>query len=160
MILRLLLTAVLFIFTGCSSMGLQSDTIAVVTKEYGQCIANTQAAPSFNKKKVTFRCEKERVLLGKLYKKDGVEYIDSALLIKKNGKYLVRDRTSAQFVRGLHSVCQLKPIQGEGDQKIKRYYFDVKVKECRPFEWHGDGGFVPFKNLDECQQFCNYRYQG
>ena len=160
MMFRLLFSACLLILTGCSSMGLQSDTIAVVTKEHGQCIANTKAAPSFNKKKVTFRCEKERVLLGKLYKKDGVEYIDSARLMEKNGKHVIRERKPAQFVRGLHSVCQLKPIQGEGDKKIKRFYFDMKLKECKPFEWHGDGGFVPFKNVDECEQYCRYQYGG
>lgn len=160
MMLRLLLIAGLFILSGCSSMGLNRDSVAVVTKEYGQCIVNTKAAPSFNKKKVTFRCEKDRVLLGELYEKDGVKYIDSARLSKKDGKYVIKDRKSVQFVRGLHSVCQLKPMQGEGDKKIKRFYFDMKLKECRPFNWNGKGGFVPFKNLDECEQYCTYQYGG
>ncbi len=156
MMLRLLLIAALFILSGCSSMGLNRDSVAVVTKEYGQCILNTKAAPSFNKKKVTFRCEKERVLLGELYEKDGVEYIDSAVLQKKDDKYVIRDKKSAEFVRGLHSVCQLKPMRGEGDKEIKRFYFDMKLKECRPFNWSGRGGFVPFKNVDECEQHCKY----
>ncbi|MEE8588723.1 MAG: BPTI/Kunitz-type proteinase inhibitor domain-containing protein [Sulfurimonadaceae bacterium] len=160
MMIRILLIAGLFILSGCSSMGLNRDSVAVVTKEYGQCIANTKAAPSFNKKKVTFRCEKDRVLLGGLYEKDGVEYIDSARLSKKDGKYVIKDRKSVQFVRGLHSVCQLKPMQGEGDKKIKRFYFDMKLKECRPFNWNGKGGFVPFKNVDECEQYCKYQYGG
>ncbi|MEN8147773.1 MAG: BPTI/Kunitz domain-containing protein [Campylobacterota bacterium] len=156
MMLRLLLIAALFILSSCSSMGLSSDSVAVVTKEYGQCIANTKAAPSFNKKKVTFRCENDRVLLGELYEKDGVEYIDSAVLQKKNGKYVIRDRESVEFVRGLHSICQIKPTRGEGDKEIKRFYFDMKLKECRPFNWSGRGGFVPFKNVDECEQYCKY----
>jgi len=156
MMLRLLLIAGLFILTGCSSMGLNRDSVAVVTKEYGQCILNTKAAPSFNKKKVTFRCEKERVLLGELYEKDVVEYIDIAVLQKKDDKYVIRDKKSAEFVRGLHSVCQLEPMRGEGDKEIRRFYFDMKLKECRPFNWSGRGGFVPFKNVDECEQHCKY----
>ena len=156
MMLRQLLIAALFVLSGCSSMGLNRDSVAVVTKEYGQCILNTKAAPSFNKKKVTFRCEKERVLLGELYEKDGVEYIDSAVLQKKDDKYVISDKKSAEFVRGLHSVCQIKPMRGEGDKEIKRFYFDMKLKACRPFNWSGRGGFVPFKNVDECEQHCKY----
>ena len=160
MIVRIVLIASLFILSGCSSMGLNRDSVAVVTKEYGQCIANTKAAPSFSSKKVTFRCAKDRVLLGELYEKEGVAYIDSARLSKKDGKYIIKDKKSVAFVRGLHSVCQLTPIQGEGDKKIKRFYFDMKRKECRPFEWSGKGGFVPFKNVDACEQFCKYQYGG
>ena len=160
MIIRILLTALLLILSGCSSMGLSRDSVAVVTKEYGQCIANTKAAPSFNNKKVTFRCEKDRVLLGELYEKDGVEYIDSARLSKKDGKYVIKDKKSVVFVRGLHSVCQLRPIQGDGDKEIKRFYFDIKLKECRPFNWNGKGGFVPFKNVDECEMYCRHKYGG
>jgi hypothetical protein len=156
MMIRLLLTAALFILNGCSSMGLNRDSVGVVTKEYGQCIVNVKATPVFTKKKVTFRCEKNRVLLGDLYKKEGIDYIDSALLFKKDGKYSIKKRQRVQFVQGLHSVCQIKPMQGEGDKKIKRFYFDMKLKECRPFYWSGKGGFVPFKNVDECEQYCKY----
>ncbi len=141
-------------------MGLSPDAVAVVTQEYGQCLANTQDAPRFHKKRVSFRCSDDRVLLGTVYEKDGVEYIDSGHLVKKEGKYLLQARQRAHFVRGLHSVCQLKPLQGEGDKAIKRYYFDVRIKKCRPFIWHGEGGFVPFENLDACEQYCNYQYQG
>ena len=160
MIYRIVIVALMLFVNGCSTMGLNPDSVAVVTQEYGQCLANTKEAPSFNKKRVTFRCEGERVLLGTIYEKEGDEYIDSGVLTKKNGKYLLKDKKSVRFIRGLHSVCQLKPMQGEGGKKIKRYYFDVKVKKCRPFIWHGDGGFVPFDNLDACEQYCNYKYQG
>lgn len=160
MIYRTVLILFMLLASGCSTMGLNPDSIAVVTKEYGQCLANTQEAPQFHKKRVTFRCEGERVLLGTVYEKEGDEYIDSGLLSQKNGKYVLKDKKSARFIRGMHSVCQLKPMQGEGSKKIKRYYFDVKVKKCRPFIWHGDGGFVPFESLDACEQYCNYQYQG
>ncbi len=155
MIFRTLLTVSIIVFTGCSTMGLKSDSVGVETKEFGQCIANTKEGPRFNKKKVTFYCADNRVLLGDVYEKEGVEYIDSAILSKRDGKYVVTDKKRVRFVRGFHSVCQLQPIQGEGDKKIKRFYFDQKLKECRPFEWNGKGGFVPFKNVDECEQYCH-----
>jgi len=141
-------------------MGFNRDSVAVVTDKFGQCLANTGDAPSFNKKKVTFRCQNSRVLLGVPFDKDGDEYIDSAVLSKKEGRYVIKNKQRVLFKRAFHSVCQLKPMQGKGSAKTKRFYFDIKTKECRPFIWHGDGGFVPFENLDACQQFCNYKYQG
>lgn len=154
MILRTLLTAAVFLFSGCAQMGIDDDSVGVVTTEYGQCIVNMDALPSFNKKKVTFRCEEKRVLLGGMYKKEGVEYIDSALLLERDGKYVIKDKKRVHFVRGLHSICEFQPVQGKGNKKIRRVYFDQQLKECRPYEWHGDGGFVPFKNIDECEQNC------
>lgn len=154
MIVRIVLTAGPLIFSGCSTMGLNSDSIGIVTKEYGQCIVNTKAAPSFNKKRVSFICQDGRVLLGASYEKDGEEVIDSALLQKKDNKYVIKDKSEATVVRGLHSVCQLQPLVGDGDESLKRYYFDRKLKECRPFNWSGKGGFVPFKSLDACEQYC------
>lgn len=160
MIVRSVLAGLALLLGGCSTMSITPDSFAVVTKEYGQCITNTKAAPSFNNKKVTFRCENNHVLLGSNYEVKGVEYIDSAILSKREGRYTIRDREPVELVRVLHSVCQTRPVAGEGDKKIKRYYFDMKLKECRPFEWSGKGGFVPFKSLDQCEQYCNYKYQG
>jgi len=160
MMIRSLLTATILVFGGCAAVGLSSDSIGVVTEEYGQCIVNMQDAPSFNKKKVTFRCENDRVLLGDTYEKEGVEYIDSAILFQKEGQYAIKDRRPVRFVRGLHTLCEIEPVAGDGDQKIRRFYFDMKLKECRPFDWSGKGGLVPFKNRDECEQYCYYRYQG
>ena len=160
MIYRALLLCSILFLSGCSTMGLSPDAVAVVTEEYGQCLANTQEAPRFGKKKVTFRCEGDRVLLGSVYEKEGKSYIESGLLYEKGGKWRLKERQPAHFVRGMHSVCQLRPLQGTGDKEIKRYYFDIKLKKCRPFIWHGDSGFVPFENLDACEQYCNYQYQG
>lgn len=155
MILRTLLALSVLLFSACSTMGLYSDSVGAETKEYGQCIANTKNGPRFNKKRVTFYCADQRVLLGNVYEEEGEEYIDSAILSEHKGKYVITDKQRVHFVRGFHSVCQLQPIQGDGDQKIKRFYFDQKLKECRPFEWNGKGGFVPFKNVDECEQYCH-----
>ena len=160
MILRTLSLSLLLFVTGCSTMGLNSDSVAVVTQEYGQCLANTGDVPRFNKKSVTFRCADGRVLLGSTYEKEGSTYIDSGVLYKQDGKYRLKEKKAVRFKRGLHSVCQLKPMQGSGDLKIKRFYFDVEHKKCRPFIWHGEGGFVPFKNRDACEQYCYYQYQG
>ncbi len=160
MIRTTLTAAALFLFSGCSAVGLSSDSVGVVTEEYGQCLANTKSSPTFNKKKVTFLCQGDRVLLGGAYTDDGKKVIDSGLFVKKGKKYVIRDKSKATVIRGLHSVCQLKPMQGEGDKQIKRFYFDMKLKECRPFNWSGQGGFVPFKNVDECEQYCRDKYGG
>jgi len=160
MIRHALLLSLLLLLGGCSTMGFDPNSIAVVTEEYGQCLANTGDAPKFGKKRVTFKCQNSRVLLGIVYEKEGDDYIDSAILLKKDGKYSIKDKKPVLFRRALHSVCQIKPMQGTGDERIKRYFFDISTKKCRPFIWHGDGGFVPFENLDACQQYCNYQYQG
>jgi len=157
---HLLWMPLLLLLSGCSIMGFNPDSVAVITDDYGQCLANTGDAPKFGKKRVTFRCQDDRVLLGVPYEKEGDDYIDSAILMKKEGKYSIRDKKPVLYKRALHSVCQLKPMQGEGNEQIKRYYFDVSTKKCRPFIWHGEGGFVPFENLDACEQYCNYQYQG
>ena len=159
--MRYLLAApLLVLLSGCSTMGFNPDSVAVITDTYGQCIANTGDAPKFGKKRVTFRCENDRVLLGVPYELEGERYMDSAILLKKDGKYSIKKREAVLYKRALHSVCQLKPMQGRGDEKIKRYYFDIDIKKCRPFIWQGEGGFVPFENLDACEQYCNYQYQG
>ena len=155
-----LLLSLLLLLSGCSTMGFDPNSVAVVTEEYGQCLANTGDAPKFGKKRVTFKCQNSRVMLGVVYEKEGDEYIDSATLLKKDGKYSIKDKKPVLFRRALHSVCQLKPMQGTGNERIKRYFFDISTKKCRPFIWNGDGGFVPFENLDACQQYCNYQYQG
>lgn len=160
MIYKVLLTVFLFLLGGCSSMGLNSDAVGVMTAEYGQCIHNTKETPRFKKKRVTFRCADDRVLLGSAYERKGDWYIDSGILVENNGKFKLKNKKRVEFKYGIDSICNLKPMQGKGDRTIKRYYFETKTKECRPFIWHGDGGFVPFKNMDACEQFCNYKYQG
>ena len=154
------LTLTLLLISGCSTMGVDKDSIAVVTKEYGQCLANTKTLPKYKKREVSFRCQDNFVLLGSVYTKKGNDYIRSARLIEKEGMYTFKKRKSAHVVKGLHSICQLQPIQGKGDLSIRRYYFDIPTKACKPFLWKGDGGFVPFKNQDACEQYCGYRYQG
>ncbi len=136
-------------------MGINMDSVGVVTEEYGQCIANSTVTASFDRKRVSFICQESRVLLGQPYEVDGSEVIDSAILLKKGEKYYIKEKRPATVVRGLHSVCQVKPLKGNGELSIKRYYFDEKLKQCRPFEWSGKGGLVPFKSMDECEQICN-----
>ncbi len=155
MMIRIWAAAGLLLLTGCSNMGLAPESVFVMTKEYGQCVVNTKAMPGFKQKKVTYVCQDDRVLLGEVYTQEGTEYIDSALLQQKNRKYFIKERSRATVLRGLHSVCQLQPLKGDGDKSLKRYYFDIQRKECRPFTWSGKGGFVPFKNVDACEQYCN-----
>ena len=151
-----LISVMAMFITGCaSSVGLSSDSIGVITKEYGQCLANTKNGPVFNKERVSFYCQDDRVLLGDGYEKKSEVYFVSGLIVNDGGKKKLKDKKLVQVLKGLHSVCQLQPIQGHGDKKIRRFYFDMKLKECRPFIWNGEGGFVPFKNADACDAFCH-----
>ena len=160
MIYKTLLLGPLLFLSGCTSMGLNSDAVGVATIEYGQCLHNMKEAPRFKKKSVSFRCENDRVLLGTAYERKGKWYIDSGILVENDGKFKLKDRKRAGFKHGIDSICHLEPMQGKGNKEIRRFYFDMSTKECRPFIWHGDGGFVPFKSLDACEQYCNYQYQG
>jgi len=147
----------LLLLGGCTALDVTSDSIGVVTKEYGQCVANTKEdSPRFNRKEITFICQKNRVLLGWPYEKEGQNYIDSAVVHQKEGRYFITDKQPVSVVEGLHTVCQLKPERGEGNETIRAYYFDMRLKACRPFIWSGKGGLVPFKSMDACEQYCEH----
>ena len=154
MIYTAILALVSLLITGCASVGLSSDSVAVVTEDHGQCLASTKNGPKFHKKSVTFICQDRWVLLGEPYEKEGERYFKSGKLVKNKTREHIVEQKDVRFIKALNSVCQLQPIQGEGDQKIRRYYFDMSLKTCRPFIWHGKGGFVPFKNADECTAYC------
>ena len=156
----ILLTFTVLLISGCSTNAITPETLAVMTEEEGQCIAMGNEAPSFNKKKVRFRCENGRVLLGGLNKVDDRLYIQSANITKKQGTYKIDTKKDVEYIRSLESICEIKPFVGSGDKKIRRYYFDLSIKSCRVFEWSGKGGFVPFESLDECEQRCLFKYQG
>lgn len=150
-----------FLLVGCSSMKVNKDSIGVITEEFGQCIFNTKKMPTFHKREVTFICANNRVLLGDAYTKKGITYMRSVRMIKQDdGSYLFKNKKRVHVKRGLHSICQLKPFQGQGDKSIRGYYFDIYHKTCKPFIWKGEGGFVPFNTIDACEQYCNYKYQG
>ena len=159
--MRFILLALMgLLISGCSTNSISPDSLAVVTEEEGQCIAMAQDTPSFNHKKVRFRCENGRVLLGGLTKVDDKLYIQSAKISKKEGVYKIHAKKDVAYLRSLDTICEIKPFVGSGEQKIRRYYFDISIKACRVFEWSGKGGFVPFESLDECEQRCAYKYQG
>ena len=145
---------------GCSTNVITPDTLAVVTEEEGQCIAMSGNTPSFKHKKVRFRCENGRVLLGDVNEVDDKLYIQSAKITKQKGNYKIDAKKDVAYLRSLDSICEIRPFVGTGDQKVRRFYFDVSIKACRVFEWSGKGGFVPFESLDECEQRCSYKYQG
>jgi len=147
-------------FVGCSTNAITSESLAVVTQEEGQCIATPQSTLRFNHKKVRFRCENGRVLLGDVNKVDDKLYIQSAKLTKQKGSYKIEAKKNVEYLRSLDTICELKPFVGTGNQKIRRYYFDISLKSCRSFEWRGQGGFVPFESFDACEQRCLYKYQG
>ena len=160
MIRWILLALTTLLFGGCATNAITPDTLAVVTQEEGQCIAMSKETPSFKHKKVRFRCENGRVLLGDLHQIEDKFYIQSAKIHKKEGAYVIDAKKDVRFVRSLDSICEIKPFVGTGEKKIRRYYFDISIKACRVFEWSGQGGFVPFESLDECEQRCSYKFQG
>jgi len=154
MIRSALLYAIALSVSGCAGVGFSSDAVGVVTEHNGQCLANTKNGGTFHKKRVTFMCQDGWVLLGTPFEKEGAYYFESARLVKSKERQYIEDKKDVRLIKSLHSVCQLQAIQGQGNQKIRRYYFDMDLKTCRPFIWHGDGGFVPFKNADECTAYC------
>lgn len=153
-------SAALFAFTalmvsGCSTLNVAPDSVAVETAEHGQCLSSGEGATlSLKKKRVTFICADGYVLLGTPYEEEGKTVMDAGKLRRSGGRYILQQRPAAEIVRGLYSRCQLEPDSGLCKGAIKKYYFDRKTKTCRPFLWGGCGGIVPFESMDNCEQEC------
>ena len=52
------------------------------------------------------------------------------------------------------SRCYLEPDGGTCKALFKRYYFDLTEGICKPFNYGGCNGVVPFENLEECKNAC------
>jgi hypothetical protein len=150
----LLALAVLFI-TGCSTMEVTPDSVAVETAEHGQCLSTGKGSTlSFKKKRVSFICPDGYVLLGMPYEKSDRTVMDAGRLRRSEGRFILQPIPAVEIRRGLRSRCQLVPDPGPCEEPVKKYYFDTKTKSCRPFLWGGCGGIVPFESMDECEQEC------
>ena len=158
MIRSVLLFLVLMMISGCSTMRISDDAVALVTKEHGQCLANIQKRVYFDHQPISFVCEDAYVLLGSVKDVNGSFYMKSGRFSIENNTPRLSKRAQVEITEGLTSVCQLRPSYGLGKEKVKRFYFDSKVKKCRPYIWSGIGGFKGFENFDACHQQCYLGY--
>jgi len=148
----LILGSLLLAFlTGCSMT--PKNAYALRTADHGQCHPLKKGERIYYKKKrVKYLCEDSQVLFSKPYKVEEEWYFPSGYYDGKR----VRNISAAKVDKVYHNICQVKGLYGSGDQKVKKFEFDTKLKRCRPFEWSGQGGFVPFDSIDECEMECYY----
>lgn len=144
-------TALLFLFAGCSAS--PKNAFALKTAEHGQCRSMKKGERIYYKKKrAQYLCEDNHVLLSKPYKVKDEWYFQSG---EYDGKR-VKNISSTKVEKAFHNICQVKGLYGTGDKKIRKFYFDTKLKRCQPFDWSGKGGFVPFDSVDICEMKCFY----
>lgn len=140
-----------FLFSGCSSSPIHA--YAVKTADYGQCRSLKKGERiAYKKRPVAFICEDRHVLVGKPYKIEDAWYYKSGLYDGKK----VKSASQTKIDKVLHNICQLQGSYGTGKQKIRKFYFDTKLKSCRPFQWSGQEGMAPFDSQDICEMNCYY----
>lgn len=150
--MKYLLSVILaFGFYGCSAS--PKGAYALKTAEYGQCRSLKKGERiQYKKRLVEYVCEDNYVLIGKPYKiKDEWFY--------KSGKYNGKKVTSVSHTKvdkAYRNICQIEGSYGSGAEKIKKFYFDTKLKRCKSFEWSGKDGFAPFDSEDICEMHCYY----
>ncbi|PHR58965.1 MAG: hypothetical protein COA44_02120 [Arcobacter sp.] len=141
--------SILVFLAGCTSS--PKNAFAVKTKDYGQCRLIEKGEKIFYKKKlVKYVCEDMHVLFDNPYEKKDEWYFKSGFFTK--GK--VQDISSTKVVKTFHKVCELRGAYGVGTQKIRKFYFNMKIKACQPFIWSGEAGIVPFDSYDDCRFEC------
>lgn len=47
--------------------------------------------------------------------------------------------------------CRLIPQAGPCNDSIIKYYYDRAEAKCKPFNWGGCHGLVPFDFIEECE---------
>jgi len=62
--------------------------------------------------------------------------------------------TSCSKINDCLLECTLEPDPGDCKASITKYYYSTKHNKCKPFEWGGCNGVVPFETLEDCQN-CN-----
>lgn len=50
--------------------------------------------------------------------------------------------------------CVGKPHPGHCHGRFRKYYFDYRDNRCKPFNYSGCGGRVPFETLEDCINYC------
>jgi hypothetical protein len=152
--MRYLLSVVLLLsfFSGCSFS--PQGAYALKTADYGECRRLHKGEKiRYKKRLVKYVCSDDKhLLIGKPYKVKGDWYYESA---RFNGKKIER-ACYTKIEKSFQNRCQIQGQKGTGSEKIRKFYFDTKFKECRPFEWSGKGGLVPFESKDGCEAQCYY----
>jgi len=150
--LKYLLSSVIVLsfFLGCSAS--PKGAYALQTADYGQCrVLEKGEKIRYKKRLVKYVCADDKhLLIGKPYKVKDTWFYESA---RFNGKKIEK-ASYTKIERSFHNRCQLRGSYGTGDKKIRKFYFDTKIKECRPFMWSGKGGLVPFASQDGCEAKC------
>lgn len=143
---------VLSLFSACSSS--PKGAYALQTADYGQCrMLKKGERIRYKKRLVKYVCADDKhLLIGKPYKVKGDWYYESAQF---NGKK-VEKASYTKIKKTFSNRCQLQGTYGTGKQKIQKFYFNTSTKRCKPFEWSGKGGLVPFSSRDECEAKCYY----
>ena len=137
--------------SGCLSS--PKNAFAVKTEDYGQCRTLQKGEKiRYKKRLVQYVCEDNRVLIGKPYKVKGEWYFKTGTYDGKR----VRKDSYTKVTKSFNNICKMEGVYGDGNEQIKKFYLDRKIKKCIPFMWSGKGGFVPFDSVDECEMKCYY----
>jgi len=137
--------------SGCT--GSPKHAYAVKTQDYGQCRSLDEGEKIYYRKRpVAFTCEDSHFLYGKPYKESNAWYFKSGIY---EGKKL-KDLSSTKVTKSMYNICQLEAAYGTGNEKIRKFYFNTRLKTCLPFEWSGKDGIAPFDSRDECEVKCYY----
>ncbi|XP_075688639.1 collagen alpha-1(VII) chain-like [Rhinoderma darwinii] len=57
-----------------------------------------------------------------------------------------------------HDICNLPMLEGECSKYTLKWYYNQRVRECRPFVYSGcDGNLNRFDEKDECELQCVHR---
>ena len=139
-------------FLGCSAS--PKGAYALRTADYGECrVLQKGEKIRYQKRLVKYVCSDDKhLLVGKPYKVKDDWYYESAQFAGKK----IEKASYTKIEKVFHNNCQLRGAKGSGSEKIKKFYFDTRTKECRPFKWSGKGGLVPFESVDSCQAKCYY----
>ena len=69
----------------------------------------------------------------------------------------VGDRPPLNPQEELPVGCLVKPDPGPCRAAQKRFYYDYRDNRCKPFNYGGCQGRVPFETLKACQDYCGAR---
>lgn len=50
--------------------------------------------------------------------------------------------------------CLAKPSRGKCGGHQTKYYYDYRDNRCKPFDYSGCGGRVPFESKEDCVGYC------
>lgn len=140
------------VFAGCTASS-PKHAYAIRTVEHGQCKSMSKKQRYHYKgKRAKYICSDNIVLLGKPYKTKGKWYFKSGHIEGRK----VKNISFTEVDKAITNRCHLEGEYGLGSDKVKRFYFDLSRKMCKPFEWSGQGGTAPFNSIDECEMKCVY----